>query len=309
MADVIYKVFVSSTYEDLREERAEVQKALLKMKCLPVGMELFPSADEETWTFIQKQIEDSDYYVLVVAGRYGALAPDGNSYTEKEYDYAREIKKQVISFIHGKPGNIVADKLDLEMNKREKLEKFIKKIKGSPVNFFTTPHELALEVLASFVDLRERHPATGFVRADQAVDYKRYAEVLDENRILKETLAKIEVTPMVPFLGSNEQFKLDVTVGREIKRVEITWSEIFIYVANPIISGKFLEQLLSHEIHDEIVRKELFAKPASNESIDDESFLAIKRKLYQIGLIELKENAYAGPTSGTFFMYHWATRG
>src|SRR5712691_2977452 len=105
MADIIYKVFVSSTYEDLREERAEVQKALLKMKCLPVGMELFPSADEETWTFIQKQIEDSDYYIVVVAGRYGALAPDGKSYTEKEYDYAREIKKHVISFIHGKPGN------------------------------------------------------------------------------------------------------------------------------------------------------------------------------------------------------------
>jgi hypothetical protein len=39
MPEVIYKVFVSSTYDDLREERAEVQKALLKMKCLPVGME------------------------------------------------------------------------------------------------------------------------------------------------------------------------------------------------------------------------------------------------------------------------------
>lgn len=37
----IYKVVVSSTFEDLREERAEVQKALLKLNCLPVGMELF----------------------------------------------------------------------------------------------------------------------------------------------------------------------------------------------------------------------------------------------------------------------------
>jgi hypothetical protein len=39
----IYKVFVSSTYEDLREERAAVQKGLLKVGCLPVGMELFPA--------------------------------------------------------------------------------------------------------------------------------------------------------------------------------------------------------------------------------------------------------------------------
>jgi hypothetical protein len=64
----IYKVFVSSTYEDLREERAAVQKGLLQLGCLPVGMELFP-ADEETWNFIKSQINDSDYYVVVVARR------------------------------------------------------------------------------------------------------------------------------------------------------------------------------------------------------------------------------------------------
>jgi hypothetical protein len=32
--EIIYSVFVSSTYEDLREERAEVQKALLKLRCM-----------------------------------------------------------------------------------------------------------------------------------------------------------------------------------------------------------------------------------------------------------------------------------
>jgi hypothetical protein len=110
------------------------------------------------------------------------LAPDGKSYTEKEYDYAREIKKHVLSFVHGNRGNIVADKLDREPKKQEKLNKFIDKIRMTPVNFFTNPHELALVVLASFVDLKERFPATGFVRADEAVDYKRYAELLDENR-------------------------------------------------------------------------------------------------------------------------------
>jgi len=46
-SEKIYKVFVSSTYEDLREERAAVQKGLLQLGCLPVGMELFPAADEE----------------------------------------------------------------------------------------------------------------------------------------------------------------------------------------------------------------------------------------------------------------------
>ena len=98
-SDKVYKVFLSSTYEDLREERAAVQKALLQLNCLPVGMELFPAADEETWSFIKSQIDDSDYYVVVVAGRYGSLAPGGLSYTEMEYDYAISRKKPAIAFI------------------------------------------------------------------------------------------------------------------------------------------------------------------------------------------------------------------
>jgi hypothetical protein len=57
---------VSSTYEDPREERAEVQRALLKLDAFPVGMEIFPSADEDTWDFIKSKILDSDYYLVIV---------------------------------------------------------------------------------------------------------------------------------------------------------------------------------------------------------------------------------------------------
>lgn len=42
-----YQVFVSSTYEDLEEERREVMQALLSMGCFPAGMELFPAADDD----------------------------------------------------------------------------------------------------------------------------------------------------------------------------------------------------------------------------------------------------------------------
>jgi nucleoside 2-deoxyribosyltransferase len=99
-SEKIYKVFVSSTYEDLREERAAVEKGLLQIDCFPVGMELFPAADEETWEFIKSQIDDSDYYVVVAAGRYGSQGPDGISFTEMEYDYAIAQKKPTIGFVH-----------------------------------------------------------------------------------------------------------------------------------------------------------------------------------------------------------------
>jgi len=40
-----YQIFVSSTYEDLRDERREVIQTLLELDCIPSGMELFPAAD------------------------------------------------------------------------------------------------------------------------------------------------------------------------------------------------------------------------------------------------------------------------
>lgn len=42
-----YQVFVSSTFTDLQEERRHVIQTLVKMDCIPSGMELFPAADEE----------------------------------------------------------------------------------------------------------------------------------------------------------------------------------------------------------------------------------------------------------------------
>ena len=45
--DKRYQVFVSSTFEDLQEERKEVMQALLELDCIPSGMELFPASNAE----------------------------------------------------------------------------------------------------------------------------------------------------------------------------------------------------------------------------------------------------------------------
>jgi uncharacterized protein DUF4062 len=195
--EIIYSVFVSSTYEDLREERAEVQKALLKLHCLPIGMELFGSADEETWEFIKRRIAECDYYVVVIADRYGSIAADGLSYTEKEYDHAREIKKPILAFIHGDRSSIPRYNTESNLEKRQKLDDFIQKVARSPVSYFTTPHGLATEVTVSWVNLRDRQPAVGFIRADQAPDLKKYTELLEENAHLRAELSRITEEPKI----------------------------------------------------------------------------------------------------------------
>ena len=98
-----HQVFVSSTYEDLQEERREVMNVLLELDSIPSGMELFPAADEDQWSLIKGVIDDCDYYIVIIAGRYGSLGPDGISYTEMEYRYAVEKNKPVAAFFAQQP--------------------------------------------------------------------------------------------------------------------------------------------------------------------------------------------------------------
>src|SRR6266404_1558090 len=132
-----YQVFVSSTFMDLQEERQRVLQAVLEMKAFPTGMELFPSADDEQWEFIKREIDSSDYYVVIVAGKYGSLAPDGQSFTEKEYDYAVSLGKPVMGFLVKDLSELKGVKLEEDAGKKLQLRSFREKVKrGKLVKFY-----------------------------------------------------------------------------------------------------------------------------------------------------------------------------
>ena len=98
--DKKYQVFISSTYKDLIEARAKVRDAILSMYHFPVGMEVFGAANEEQWQIIRETIDSSDYYVLIIAQRYGSVIPEGLpdagiSYTEKEFRHDTSGRKRI----------------------------------------------------------------------------------------------------------------------------------------------------------------------------------------------------------------------
>ncbi|HHH3525538.1 TPA: DUF4062 domain-containing protein, partial [Enterobacter hormaechei subsp. hoffmannii] len=125
--DKRYQVFVSSTFTDLEEERKHVIQTLMEMDCIPAGMELFPAIDEGQWEFIKKVIDDCDYYLLIIGGRYGSVAEDGLSYTEKEFDYAVSKGLRVVVLVHENPENLPLAKSEKDSELREKLAAFIEK--------------------------------------------------------------------------------------------------------------------------------------------------------------------------------------
>ncbi len=178
-----YQVFISSTFQDLENARQEVSQALLRSHCFPSGMELFPATDEEQFEFIKSIIDESDYYILISAGRYGSLHPNsGLSFTEMEYDYAVSTGKPVIRLLHKDPFNDLKGKhLELHEESRRKLTRFRDRLsKNKLVRFWETPSDLKSEVVLSLTDVKKRYPQPGWVRGTER-DIARYQKVPRES--------------------------------------------------------------------------------------------------------------------------------
>jgi len=122
-----YQVFVSSTYADLKNERSRVIQTLMEIDCIPSGMELFPATDEEQLEFIKRIIDDCDYYLLIIGGKYGTTGPDGLSYTEKEYDYAVEKGLKIIALLHENLDDLPETKIESNPEFKQRLIQFREK--------------------------------------------------------------------------------------------------------------------------------------------------------------------------------------
>src|SRR4051812_13212662 len=165
-----YQVFVSSTYQDLIEERRHVIHALLESKCIPSGMELFPAASLDQWTLIQRVIDDCDYYVVIVAGKYGSRGPDGCSYTEMEFDYAVDTGKPVIGFYHEDLDSLVGAKIEKGDLARDRLAAFTAKVKQRLCRSWRSPEGLGSAIKSAMLHEIEWEPRPGWIRADAAPD-------------------------------------------------------------------------------------------------------------------------------------------
>jgi hypothetical protein len=112
-------------------------------------------------------IDQSDYYLLISAGRYGSIHPEtGLSYTEMEYDYAMEIGKPVIRLLYRDPFNeLQGERIEQSGAGRRLLKRFREKISsGSLVRFWSDPSELGAETVFALRDVIRRAPATGWTK-------------------------------------------------------------------------------------------------------------------------------------------------
>lgn len=198
MEDIKYQIFISSTYEDLENERDKVIETILNLYHLPVGMEMFSAGDEEQWTIIKDTIISSDYYIVIIGHRYGSENEQGVSYTEMEYDFAKENEIPILAFIKKRDVPTKPNERDNEIEKQVKLEQFIEKAKKSKMcDFWETDEELSKLIAIALPKTFKRQPREGWIRSSKAVSPALSAELAQlskENRELRKTVEDLQAT-------------------------------------------------------------------------------------------------------------------
>lgn len=250
-----HQVFVSSTFSDLKNERSEVMQALLELDCFPAGMELFPATSATAWELIKGVIDDSDYYCLIVGGRYGSVDAAGIGYTEKEYDYALAQGKPIMVFLHKSPGSIAADNSEKTDSGKVKLQTFRAKVEAAHhCKYWTSAEELGGQVSRSLVVLRRSFPSHGWIPGEFAAD----EAVIVENANLKARVAQLEAELMVKNSQTSTRTADDLADGSDsflpriafmlegaddyiTEHIEVTWDVVLNYVG-PTLLGECTQQ-------------------------------------------------------------------
>lgn len=190
---VKYQIFVSSTFTDLEVERNQVIKSVLEMGHIPVGMEMFSAADEEQWKIIARQIDESDYYVVIVGHRYGSM-DGGISFTEKEFDYAVGKGIPVLGFIVDDSVDALAKNVETDAMKVAALAAFKLKVKGRPIGFWKSAEDLHGKVSIALMKAFNTSPRPGWTRSTSIAGpevMQELSRLSKENSDLRESLERV----------------------------------------------------------------------------------------------------------------------
>jgi hypothetical protein len=288
----------------------------MEMDCIPAGMELFPATDEEQWQFIRTIIDDCDYYLLIIGGRYGSTTPEGISYTEKEFDYAVNIGLRVVALVHGSPGDIPFGKSEADPAVRQKLEAFKDKVMdGRLVKFWNSADELPGLVALSLSKTIKSYPAVGWVRGNQVAS----ENILQEINQLRKRNSELESN--VRELSERYSSKIDgladfssiVTIHIEFDWWEhagalrrsgtlestISWRELFALFA-PYLLERPVDSIANSTLAKVLIERESQLYKFESQRVDDQEFKTVSIQLKAYGLIDTR---YSRSTNGDMALF------
>ncbi len=204
------QVFVSSTYTDLRDERQAAVMAILTAGHIPAGMELFTSGNLSQMEVIQRWIDESDIYLLLLGGRYGSLEPTTRkSYTHLEYEYALSRGMPFFAVVLTEEHlqrkvEKLGFKAAMELENPQEYKDFRNLVISKVVCFSDDDKDIRIAIHQTLADFAWRYDLKGWIPGDHGIDpvvTKQIAELSRENTQLRDRLEHLMSEPRVTYNG------------------------------------------------------------------------------------------------------------
>lgn len=173
----IWKVFVSSTYEDMITYRNIASEAITSISHLPIGMEHFISSPDKSLDVCLAEVRRCNIYVLLLGMRYGSIDDGtGKSYTELEYEEAIRNNIPVLAFVIDENECPVLPKYFDTGENAEKLKQFKKRLyENHLTSKFKSPEDLkqliirAIETIVKKNKEKEQEQKDNLSNSDELV--------------------------------------------------------------------------------------------------------------------------------------------
>lgn len=311
MAEIKYQVFISSTYQDLIEERKKIYECLLAINCIPAGMEAFSAADDEQFNVIKRVIDLCDYYILIIKRRYGTINSQTNkSYTEMEFEYAIQKGIPVLVFSLDESIDVPANECESDPTKIKLLESFRSKaLNNRTAKIWRTTDELISNVVIATSNAIMYNKRPGWQRGSDYDEASLRREIMEISKSNSELKVQIETAYEKLSVFENELpfDEVNITIcyvetdifSQEdvVKKETVSLKNIFFD-----ISLNMLNQNLDEEKFEGIILESVHAMPSMSYIFEKSLVKRIILHIKAIGLIEYREFGRWGLTEKGIFI-------
>lgn len=98
------KIFISSTFRDLKEEREKIHHYLKKAGLESLGMEFFVAESDTPKGVCLQEVQAANLILLIVTDNYGTIDEETKkSFTHLEFEKARESRIKILAFLQNEP--------------------------------------------------------------------------------------------------------------------------------------------------------------------------------------------------------------
>lgn len=249
----VQKIFLSSTFKDLEAYRNAVRIVIERIGLQPVDMRYFGSQPRQWKETALKELEKCDVMIGIYAHRYGTV-PDGDEFsiTEQEFDHAGICGIHRLCYVvddkfHG------LDEWKETGEQKERLEHFLQKVKRLSSSVFTTPDNLASEVMTDLYNLRARLESA---RIDQYLAHLAASEPFQDAARVFVSLAGRLLEPSLRLTDENDpSYSSAGTPLRDVREALTIHNKKKIVVLGEPGAGKTtLLRRLALDLKDEYLR-------------------------------------------------------